>query len=219
MLGRAEASLAPCLVVIVLMVTSNVATNLVLPASWYLPWNLAMTAALLAVALGWSGRDRNELGLAPGAIGSGLRWGTAAASAMIGVLAVAAALPSTRDWFVDERAPASSVELLWQTAVRIPFGTVLMEEVAFRGVLPSVLATTTTPRRAVVGSIGAFGLWHILPAWGVDSVVGTVVVTTAFGAVCWWLRDRSGSLLAPIALHTATNSGAAVAAYLARVRT
>lgn len=62
-----------------------------------------------------------------------------------------------------------------------------------------------------------FGLWHIgstLPPAkaGVSPVLqgaalaGVVVVTGKGGAVLGWLRQRSGSLLAPIGLHLGTNS-------------
>jgi len=43
-------------------------------------------------------------------------------------------------------------------------------------------------------------------------VTAAVATTTAGGVLFSWLRERSGSLTAPILLHVATNSGGLVAA-------
>ena len=45
----------------------------------------------------------------------------------------------------------------------MPLGTVLLEEVAFRGVLWGLLAHMDGPRVATLVSHSLFGLWHILP--------------------------------------------------------
>ena len=79
--------------------------------------------------------------------------------------------------------------------------------------------------RAVVVSSLLFGLWHVLPSWGigdvnpvVDDLIGagwvgrTITVALAvagtFLAGLWlcFVRYRSGSLLAPVLAHVATNS-------------
>ena len=67
-----------------------------------------------------------------------------------------------------------------------------------------------------------FGLWHLPPALrdasdkgaagAVGVVVGTIAVTTVAGAAFAWLRLRSGSLVAPMMAHLATNSFAYAAA-------
>jgi membrane protease YdiL (CAAX protease family) len=43
---------------------------------------------------------------------------------------------------------------------------------------------------------------------GSVSVVATVVVTTGAGLIFIWLRERSGSLLAPILAHAGLNASA-----------
>jgi Type II CAAX prenyl endopeptidase Rce1-like len=69
-------------------------------------------------------------------------------------------------------------------------------------------------------------VWHIRPtlqALRANGLAGTrgrtvagvsaaVATTTAGGVLFSWLRERSGSLTAPILLHVATNSGGLVAA-------
>jgi membrane protease YdiL (CAAX protease family) len=77
---------------------------------------------------------------------------------------------------------------------------------------------------AVAWSSALFGLWHVLPAGGLagynpavagalHGAGGQLLVTAAAvaasalaGVLLCWLRLRSGSLLAPVMLHTATNS-------------
>jgi len=105
----------------------------------------------------------------------------------------------------------------------VPFGTVLLEEVAFRSVLPAALEPRTSRVVAVVLASVGFGLWHVLPAIGLESVnpvaedtvgqlpgwvtvVGSVVSTALVGLWFCFLRYRSRSLLAPMALHWATNA-------------
>jgi membrane protease YdiL (CAAX protease family) len=107
--------------------------------------------------------------------------------------------------------------------VRVPLGTVLVEETLFRGVLLGLGLTRWSPRLAVAASSVAFGLWHILPARQVTSftpateamagdpagravgVAAAVAGTALAGLVFCWLRLRSRSLLAPALAHWACN--------------
>jgi uncharacterized protein len=47
------------------------------------------------------------------------------------------------------------------------------------------------------------------------AVTAVVAGTAAAGLLTSWLRERSGSLAAPVLLHLAANCGAAVAAWSA----
>jgi membrane protease YdiL (CAAX protease family) len=156
----------------------------------------------------------------------GLRWSAALVGVVLVGVAVAAALPVTRPAFVDARASGlSGAAVLWRALVRVPLGTALLEEVAFRGVLYALLARRYGVRAAVVASSLLFGLWHVLPSLGlrdanavvgglfgpgplgaVAAVLAAVVGTGAAGVVFCELRRRSGSLLAPLALHGSLNS-------------
>ena len=115
--------------------------------------------------------------------------------------------------------------MLLRVAVVIPLGTVVVEELAFRGVLHGLLLRITSLRGAYFFGSVVFGLWHVPPV--VHGVAGdgpgraataaaTFVATTLFGAVFIWLRERSGSLLGPALAHTATNSVAFLAAWILR---
>ncbi len=201
----------------------NVVSNRVVSATWYVPWAVAASATLLWLAHRGDGRSWSELGLDRADVGRGLRWGAVLAGSVFAVYLVALAIPATRDLFRDERVEDWSLaRTLYAAFVRVPLGTVLLEEVAFRAVVPAVLWRRVGPARAVGIAAVLFGLWHILPAIGLQSVnpvteetVGqlpgwitvatSVASTAAVGVWFWWLRHRSGSLLAPMALHWATN--------------
>ena len=194
-----------------LLVVHNLVTNLWLSDRWYVPVNGA-TAAVLVFLVG------------PGGLGLSLGWapafvGLAGALVVVVVVALLTVLPSTRPLLCDQRmAGVDARGTAWRAFVRIPLGTVLLEEVAFRGVFPVVVSP--------LAAAALFGLWHIVPTWrtlqvnGVSSgwarvmaVGGAVVVTAAVGLVLWSLRVVTGSLLAPAMVHAAANSGATVAAY------
>jgi membrane protease YdiL (CAAX protease family) len=192
-----------------------------LPSPWHLPNNVTLTlvvAALAAVAR----MTRAELGIETASVCSGLRWGGASFAAVTVVVVTAAAV--VPDVFVDDRVDVSVGEMLWRALVVIPVGTVVLEELAFRGVLLGLLRRITTTMRAVAVSSALFGLWHVpgvLSGRADDastlavtaSVIGTVVATTVAGVVFTALRLRSGSLVAPVLAHIGTNSVTFVVAW------
>jgi len=158
-----------------------------------------------------------------------MRWVGAAATGWL----LIAAVPATRPVLADKRsAGLDGRGVAYQAAIRIPIGTVLWEEVAFRGVLQASLRRVMPTPAAIAITSGVFGLWHVRPTWqalrtngladdrwhAVAGVSAGVAVMAAGGALLSWLRERSGGLAAPIALHLVTNSGAAVAAWAVRSR-
>jgi membrane protease YdiL (CAAX protease family) len=184
-------------------------------------------AALVALARR-GGATWVELGLDRAAAPAGLRLGVKVAVVVGAAIGVGAALPSTRLLFADERYTGlSAAGLAYQALVRIPLGTVVLEELAFRGVLPALFARSMSVRQAVAASSALFGLWHILPALSAAAAndlfsgvagraalaAGAVGITTAAGVVFCGLRLRSGSVVAPMLAHTATNSLGLVAAF------
>jgi uncharacterized protein len=123
---------------------------------------------------------------------------------------------------------------LWAVLVVIPLGTVLPEELAFRGLLLVLLERRHGVVAATVASSGLFGLWHVLASLGggatnaaiagvvggdtigtVVRVVATVGFTSAAGAVLCWLRLRSGSLIAPMLAHWTVNGLGVIVALIA----
>lgn len=181
-------------------------STVVVPALSLPPRSRAMVNAAFGISVAVaSGLDASELGLSRRR--SGLKWGLAAAAAPILGSLVVAAVP-----VLAERVRPSDENLAEWTLFRIPFGTVVCEELVFRGVFDAV-----SPGLSPI----FFGLWHIHPARAAqDSVLGTVAGTTAAGVLFSWLRYRSGSVLAPAMLHYAVNaSGAVLAVVSARKST
>ncbi len=184
----------------------------------------ACVAGLTAVAR-LAGLSWNDLGLGPGTWRPGIKWAAAAIAAVGLVLAVGAALPVTREVFRDARYRLGWGSALLTALVLIPVGTVLVEEVAFRGVLWGLLRRIRGTGTATVVSSALFGLWHVLPSLGLATdneaiggtvgrgrsaqaatVLATVLFTALAGVVFCELRRRSGSVLASAGLHWATNA-------------
>lgn len=201
------------LILIALLATVNVTRSLVVPDQWHLVLGLATAAASIWIAWG-AGLDAAALGLSRSTSGAGLAYGVAAFAAIsLVVVALGAA-----GVLVDDRVDVTLGDMLVKALVVIPIGTVLVEEVAFRGSLHGLLDATLPDRWVLPAGAVLFGAWHVLPAW-VDgattgsveagrtvAVLATFVGTSIAGAGFVWLRARSGSVLAPSLAHLATNS-------------
>jgi membrane protease YdiL (CAAX protease family) len=156
------------------------------------------------------------LGLTPPALWGGLRLGLPVAALMSVVVAATTALPPVRAEMASRELPESAGE--WLLA-RIPLGTVWSEEAAYRGALGTAAAAALGPRWGRLVQAAAFGLSHVDDARRVgEPVVGTVLVTGAFGWAMAWLYARSGSLAAPMLAHLAVNQTGAIAALVVQRR-
>ncbi|MGW0732395.1 CPBP family intramembrane glutamic endopeptidase [Streptomyces sp. NPDC002851] len=220
------------LVVAVLAVTNTVSHRL--PSEAYVPLCVTVAALLLLIAR-WDGVTRAGLGLARETVRRGLVWALVLVGGVLLVYGIGLAIPVTRDAFLDDRvAHLSAGEVAYRALVRVPLGTVLLEEVAFRGVLWAMLTRRWGPTWATAVSSVLFGLWHIQPSLGLSrsnaaigatfgsggsgvvlSVAAAVVVSGIGGVVFCELRRRSGSLIPPVALHCALNSAGYVLAWAA----
>lgn len=203
----------------VLLLWNNAVQATAWAGTLYVPLNLTAAVMLVLVAR-MTGFSRRELGFSPQQWRSGLRWGLGAAAVVAAVLGVALGVPGLNPLLEDGRYEGLEAPgLLYLAFVRIPLGTALWEEVAFRGVLFGVWERWRGPVSAAIGSSVVFGLWHVRPTIGlavandiegvlgiVAVTVGGVIVTTVAGLIFVALRTRSGSVLAPIIAHTSTNS-------------
>jgi uncharacterized protein len=209
-----------------MLVGSNIVSNRLLHGWSYVAWNAAAAVILILATRRFDGLRHIELGLTN--LRRGLTWGGALMVGVAAVYGVGLLIPSTRDLFRDRRVgDRSALRMLAEVIIRIPIGTVLLEEVAFRGVLLGQLGRRLGWRTALAASSVLFGAWHVLPALGITSVnpvmkqasigqvpavIGAVAATAAAGLFMGWVRIRARSLIAPIMLHIATNSfGFAVA--------
>jgi membrane protease YdiL (CAAX protease family) len=213
------------------LVTSIVVFHVVdhqrVPEAWHPLTHLA--AGLGALGAGkLLGLDAADVGLAPGSVGAGVRHGLVAAAVSVAAVGAAAAVPATRGAFGDPRAASGGCgRLVRRVLVDIPVGTAVYEEAVFRGTLLGLARRRLGPRSAEAVVAALFGAWHVLPALEdrnhnpvarrvplLASVAPTVAGTTVAGFLLGRLRDRSGSLVAPILSHTATNVAGLLAARL-----
>jgi membrane protease YdiL (CAAX protease family) len=196
---------------------------------------VALGLVLLARRAGLSWHD---LGMSRRTLLPGLKYAVGAVLAVAVVYAIGAAIPLTRPAFHDVRYHLHLSAALLTAFIVVPLGTVLLEEVAFRGVLLGLIKRHRGATWASITSSVLFGLWHILPslrlgnanravgaALGTDiggrvlTILAVVAFTALAGLLLCELRRRSGSLLAAAALHWATNGlGLLLAAGLAAVR-
>ena len=214
----------PLVLVGVALIVINIVNNRVAPQEHYLLWAFVGSVVLLAIGL-LDGNDFTDMGLGFSYLLPGLIWAGISITAVTLVYLVGAIFKKTREAFADERiGTLSGGRLLFQSLIEVPLGTVLFEEIAFRAVLFSMLARRFGLTTAIVVSAILFGLWHILPSIGthennpaLGSVVGSgrrgnilailasVVTTTLAGVLFTVMRIFSGSVLAPMGFHWATN--------------
>lgn len=192
----------------------------------YVVLNLCATGAVLSAAAA-GGLTAADLGLGrdrwrPGRLGARLAAGTAAGWLLV------ALLPAARPVLGDKRVTSLAGPALgYQAVIRIPVGTVLWEETAFRGVLQAALRRTMPERAAVMVTAAVFGVWHLRPTLealranglaaspgqAASRVAAGSAATAAAGLLLSWLRSRSGSLAAPVLLHLVANCGGLLAAW------
>jgi membrane protease YdiL (CAAX protease family) len=182
------------------------------------------TAAALLVLGRSGGLSWADLGLARRSWRQGVAFAVAAVAVVAVAYAVAAAMPLTRSAFLDARYHVAPATAMLTAFVVVPIGTVLLEEVAFRGVILGLIRRHTGAWRGAGISSALFGLWHVVPSLRLDrvnpavgavvghgapgqvaAVLAAVLFTGVAGLLFCELRRRSGSLLAAAGLHWATN--------------
>ncbi len=153
------------------------------------------------------------------------------AAALLGTAAVLSLLPRLRAparFFADQRvADLDRGELVRYALIRIPLGTALLEEVAFRGVLFGAWDAVASTAAAVIGSSAVFGLWHVGPTWealrlnrfaggprrAAAAVAAGVLATAVGGVGLVALRLLTGGIWGPLFVHASVNAVAAATAW------
>lgn len=219
--------------VIAVLAVANVLNNRLAPRA-YVVTSLVTSAGLLLL-LRLAGVPWAAAGLGRDTLRRGLLWGLVLVIVVAVGYLVLALLPATRDYLEDRRIEGAGWGgVAYQALLRVPLGTVLLEEVAFRGVLYALARGQYGTGWGTVLSSLLFGLWHILPstqlraanpavgrlfggrlaAGAVPIPLAAVIVTAAAGAALCGLRLLSDSLLAPMAVHWATNGFGYLMAHL-----
>ena len=193
---------------------------------------LALGVTALALR---AGMTRSQLGLERDALGSGARFGLAAFALVLVVVVIAAFIPAASSFMDDDRVRVGVGGLFHELVLSILIGTVLPEELLFRGVILGTAMEQWGRLRGVLVSSAVFACWHIAPtlataggnaelSGAASTAIGKLGLVAAAmagtfmaGLVFAWLRVRSRSLLAPILAHLATNGVAfTVAWFVAR---
>ena len=147
-------------------------------------------------------------------------------------IGIAGGVPRLRHLFQDDRVTqVSGAVTARRVLLDIPFGTVLIEEFAFRGVM---LALVTNLTHSTVWAVAVtsvlFGLWHVSPALEMHdahqqatgaswtTVLSTVLFTGLSGVGFALLRLFTGSLFPPSALHWAANGSGVVVGWFVHGR-
>ena len=203
------------------LAVSNVMSNRVLPSALYVPWNL--TISVVVALVGLRSVSAQDMGFAEWRRGAAFGFVLMGATAV--VMLVGVAMPAFQELYEDRRVDEGGWSMLYQVAVRIPLGTAVLEEVAFRAVVPALFAVRFGVMRGCVVASVLFGFWHVLPSLSLDEVnpvaaeaFGTgaggtlaavtfaVLGTTVAGFWFCWIRYRARSVLATILAHVASNS-------------
>jgi membrane protease YdiL (CAAX protease family) len=214
---------AALLVVVCVLAAANIGSRYV-PGLLHVVLAPLIAGVLVLVARA-AGLTWYDLAMKRSTLRRGIEYAALAVTGTLVVYLVAVLWPVTQQWFLDTRYRAGGSALAFAALVAIPVGTVLLEEVAFRGVLWGLVSRRFGRFAATGVTSSLFGLWHILPSLSFSRdnravtaavphlaqvrplvVIGTVVFTTLAGVVLAELRRRSGSLIAPAALHWATNA-------------
>lgn len=217
---RAATRSWPLLGTLALLASVTLLNNAAAPGL-YLLWACVAIAGLVLLARA-DGLTRRDWGLGPVTGRAGR-----AAAVIVGVTAAAmlvgTQLPGVMSAFEDSRVAGMGARgVAFAALVRVPLGTALLEELAFRGVLLAMLTRRFGVPLGVAGSSLAFGAWHLLPSLGLaagnaalDSALGThprvasgiaMFAAGLAGVFLSLLRLRYEHLIVPLALHVTTNS-------------
>ncbi|MBA3587333.1 MAG: CPBP family intramembrane metalloprotease [Chloroflexi bacterium] len=181
----------------VLLVATQIALLLV---SWLFVFRPGALAALPSLP----GRDPG------GAIRAGLGWGIlawiGATAASAGVVWVLESLGIAAEPQAAERA----IQILdpWLVILAVVILAPIAEEVFFRGVVFNAWLREGGRRWAFIGSSALFALIHA-------SIVALVPIFL-LGLALAWIYQRTGNLLAPIAMHAMVNGVSVALALLVR---
>jgi len=134
---------------------------------------------------------------------------------------VGISLPAIR---LDEMAQEGLVSRL---LIRIPLGTVVFEEMLFRGVFLGLLLKKLRPQRALIASSLLFGVWHIVPALkvmvrnfavaslapGIGMFILGILGACIAGYIFGWVRVKTNNMIGPVIAHLFINDIALVLIY------
>lgn len=188
----------------------------------FTPLNLVVAGLMLFWATEEEGMSLSDLGLSTETAASGAQWGAATGGALALLIYVASRIigPAPRHLINPEVRDLARPALVRRIVLRIPLGTALPEEVIFRGILLSILASMIGGPGAAAVSSAVFVAWHVAPTTRsivlqraclsrsqlTINVVGPLFATYVGGMLLSAVRLASGSLLAAVMIHWAISA-------------
>ena len=182
---------------IVLLVSTQVALLLV---SWLLVFRPGALSGLPSLP----GRN------ATAAITSGVGWGVVAWLGSTGVAAVVVYVLELLGIEPEPQAAERAIAMLdpWLVILAVVILAPIAEEIFFRGVVFNALLREGGRRWAYIGSSALFAVIHV-------SLVALVPIFL-LGLALAWIYQRTGNLLAPMAMHATVNAISVALALLVR---
>jgi len=207
------------------------AVALVFGSTAWLPggsWSFVFAGiALVAISLLTSrrlGLDAAALGLAGDPVRGalvGLAIGAAAAAVAVAALRTVATAIVAHPIEYAPLTTAVGPDLARHVAFFLPLGSILPEEIAFRGVVLGAFIRTFNRRGAIVAASVAFTLGDTTlgPAspWFGVGITGAVLAVFIGGVLFAQLRLRTGTLATSILAHWSFNSGLLLGLWSTRV--
>lgn len=217
------------LILIGVLVAYSVIINNYLKEKWHLLFSLTLSITVIWWVVRFSDIPLGNISTHLGSAIPGLIYGTIAYALISLAIASTIFIPFAKGFLHDERViRLNTRQFLYKTLVNLPVATIFLEEVIFRGVMLALLMQNFSTTQSVLISSLLFGLWHIFPAYtstitngsikmmkkpAIPVIAGTVFITFLAGVGFSWLRLASGSILAPMMAHYATNSGGIIASW------
>jgi membrane protease YdiL (CAAX protease family) len=182
-------------------------------------WQILSFGGLVAVYK-MAGLSLNDIGLSRSRLGTGFKYAIVAIAIIAVVFFIIYLI--NQNIFRDHRYDQGLSAAVKSALIIVPIQTVLFEELAFRGIIPSLIkGLNGSLLITIVVSSLLFGLWHIASApkgelLGKQHMSNLLIIALIFlatsvgGAILYLLRYKSGSLVAPIAVHWFVNGVAIV---------
>jgi CAAX protease family protein len=215
--------------ILILASYANVVANRILDDAWHIPFNLGILGVATLISRR-AGTTWTSMGLRSDRAVRGLVVGGSVIVIIVVGMAIAIAIPGTRELFEDDRVVDNTIPwVLFQAFIRIPIATAFYEEVLFRGIVFGMLVRRNSPLVAALWTSLFFGVWHILPTIEtlqtnpagdlfsgvigvVLAIIGAVGSTMLAGLGFLWIRLYANSTIASILAHVGTNSVAMLGA-------
>ena len=228
-------SLAQEMVLIVLILLYGTVLARLVPVRYHLFLNIGISVVAIMLGLAF-GLSYTNMGISPKHVLPGFYVAVAATAVIVTVTLFISVIPPLRRFFLGgDLAKASGKLIAYEAAIRIPFGTALVEEILFRGVLFGLFMVHYNSIVAIVASSIIFGLWHIFPTINslehnkimaaktrglkkrkFGAISGTVLITGSAGLIFAWLRLIAGSIIAPWLVHWSINASGVLGIAVAR---